>query len=168
MSYLLEELSTRKNITTNYECLYTEDKNIYESDSLLNNIRYIKIDQEIKKDLYYEDKYAWIQKIKDALNEYISKDHAIKSNAMKDSKKDLKSNKPEKSKQTQATSANEIAKQLFEGNTMNKKKKPNKTSGSPAEMAKGLFQQYLILVIMEILKLPQIRINILKQKLLTC
>ena len=28
----------------------SEDKNIYESDSLLNNIRYIKIDQEIKKE----------------------------------------------------------------------------------------------------------------------
>ena len=29
---------------------FSEDKNIYESDSLLNNIRYIKIDQEIKKE----------------------------------------------------------------------------------------------------------------------
>ena len=28
----------------------SEDKNIYESDSFLNNIRYIKIDQEIKKE----------------------------------------------------------------------------------------------------------------------
>ena len=104
------------------------------------NLSAYLVGQEIKKDLYYEDKYAWIQKIKDALNEYISKDHSIKSNALKDSKKDLKSNKPEKNKQTQASSANEIAKKLFEGNTMNKKKKP-KTSGSPAEMAKGLFQQ---------------------------
>ena len=102
------------------------------------NLSAYLVDQEIKKDLYYEDKYAWIQKIKDALNEYIFKDHSIKSNALKDSKKDLKSDKPEKNKQTQATSANEIAKKLFEGNTMNKKKKP-KTSGSAAEMAKGLF-----------------------------
>jgi len=105
------------------------------------NLSAYLVDQAIKKDLYYEDKYAWIQKIKDALSEYISNDHSIKSNALKDSKKDLKSKKSKKSKQTQETSANELAKKLFEANTMNKKKKPTKTSGSPAEMAKGLFQQ---------------------------
>ena len=44
------------------------------------NLSAYLVDQAIKKDLYYEDKYAWIQKIKDALSEYISNDHSIKSN----------------------------------------------------------------------------------------
>ena len=105
------------------------------------NLSAYLVDQEIKKDLYYEDKYAWIQKIKDALNEYISNDHSIKSYALKDTEKDLQSKKSKKSKQTQDMSANEIAKKLFAGNTSNKKQKLNKTPSSAAEMAKGLFQQ---------------------------
>ena len=75
------------------------------------------------------------------LNEYISNDHSIKSNALKDSKKDLESKKPERGKQTRETSANELAKKLFEGNSKNKNKKSTKTSSSPDEMAKGLFQK---------------------------
>ena len=105
------------------------------------NLSAYLVDQEIKRDLFYEDKYAWIQKIKDALNEYISNDHSIKSNALKDSKKDLESKKPERGKQTRETPANELAKKLFEGNSKNKNKKSTKTSSSPDEMAKGLFQK---------------------------
>ena len=98
------------------------------------------VDCNITKGLYVEDKYAWVQNIKDAMNELIAESNSTKLKAVTDSASSLNEEK-EEAQPAKKLSTNEMAKKLFNSGNLEKNNgAKSSTNLSPNDLAKELFK----------------------------